>query len=150
MIKLLSQQDPAWGNLELGNSGLKMKNFGCVTTCLSAVSSWYGSYINPGKLVAKLKYTDTGLLYWKSVNGVLPFNFVYRYYRQDDVKIKSILMSENNCCLLQISNYKHWVLLVGYSKIYGYKILDPYYGDVIYMTKRYPKAIQGFTEFTRR
>lgn len=157
MIKLLSQRDPAWGNLNLGQSNLKMKDYGCVTTCLSSLSAWYGDYINPGKLVAKLKYTMIGLLYWKSGDDVLPFKFVYRYYNSycsnikvRDAKLKEILFSKDNSCMLQVNNYKHWVLLVGYSRFYGFKVFDPYYKDIIYLTKRYGSGIQGFAEFTKK
>jgi len=114
------------------------------------LSEWYGNYINPGKLVGKLKYTKTGLYYWKSGDDVLPFKFVYRYYRRDDKKIKEILYSKDNACILQVWNYKHWVLLVGYSRVYGYRVFDPLRGDIVYLNKRYGSGIQGFAEFQRK
>lgn len=143
------QCSPSWGYLKLGASQETMCKSGCVTTVLSALSEWYGVTINPGKLCQKLKYTDSGLLYWKSMDGVLGCKFVYRYYSQNDAKIKAILASKDNACLLQVNGGKHWVALVGFSRLHGYKIYDPLYGDIVYLNKRYGSKIQGFTEVTR-
>ena len=97
-----------------------------------------------------MKFTSSGLLLWKSITeSELPFKFVYRYYTRDDVKIKKILASRDGAVALQVNNRKHWVALIGYSRIYGYKIADPYYGDIIYLNKRYPN-ITGYAEVTRK
>jgi len=156
MLKIIGQCDSSWGSLHLGTSPKTLCSDGCVTTDLSVLSGWYGNYINPGKLVAKLKYTPAGLYYWQSGNGVLPFKFVYRYYdtycanvKVRDVKLLEILNSKDGACILQVNNYKHWVLLVGYSRIYGFKIFDPFYKEIVYLSKRYGKNIQGFAEFIR-
>jgi hypothetical protein len=148
-MKNLKQCDPAWKSVKLGLSDKTLCSAGCVTTCLSYLSQWYGQYVNPGKLAGMLIYTQDGLLNWKSIDPVLPFRFVWRYDQRDDAKIKQILFSKNEACILQVNNYKHWVAVIGYSRLYGFKIFDPYYGDVVYLKTRY-KDINGFTEVTRK
>ena len=149
-MKILSQRDSKWAFVNIGKSKLIIGGFGCLITSLSMLSSWYGKFLDPAYLAKHLKFTDEGLLLWKSItDSELPFQFVYRYYSKNDVKIKEILYSKDGACVLQVNNGKHWVALVGYSIIYGYRIADPYYGDIIYLKKRYPN-ITGYAEVTRK
>lgn len=145
---LLNQRD--YPMTTLGNSTVTIARGGCLITDLSMFSHWYGKYRSPDWMAKNLRFTEQGYLYWKSIDDAdLPFNFEYRYYKRDDKKIKDILYSEDNACVLQVNNGLHWVALVGYSKIYGYRIADPYYGDIVYLKKRYPN-ITGFAEVSRR
>jgi hypothetical protein len=146
---LLSQRNPAWAKVKLGKSNLTVHNYGCTTVGLSMLSDWYGMYTNPGKLAQKAIYTSGGLIIWKELEKFLPMKFVYRYYKRDDAKIKEILASKDGSCLLQVNDGKHWVVLVGYSRIKGYKIFDPWFGDAVYLSGRYPN-ITGFSELTRK
>jgi hypothetical protein len=149
-MKLLSQRDNKWVNNRIGESPITVGGFGCLITSLSMFSDWYGKYRDPAWMAKNLKFTKDGLFLWPSMNdSELPFKFVYRYYKRDDKKIKEILNSKDNACVLQVNNGKHWVALVGYSRIYGYKIADPFYGDIIYINKHYPN-ITGFAEITRK
>ena len=43
MIKL-SQRDPQWGDLKLGESNLTINRWGCTTTALSMLSDYFQSY----------------------------------------------------------------------------------------------------------
>ena len=144
--KFLSQKDPAWNNHKLGNTTIGAN--GCTITDLSMFSYWYGDYKTPDWIADNLKFTADGKVYWSSMNGKLPMNFVYRYYNRDDIKIKNILASENNVCLLEVNNKKHWVALIGFDKNKGYKVSDPWYGDSCYLFDRYPN-ITGFCELKR-
>jgi hypothetical protein len=151
----LNQRDPKWAKLKIGNSPYTLGAKGCVTVNLSSLAQWYvstfhnGKVVLPDELVKQLKYTATGLLYWKSIDdSELPFKFVYRYYKRDDIRIQNIMKSTYNSCMLQVDNGKHWVVPVGYSRVFGYRIYDPYYSDVVYLNKRYGNGIQGFAEFT--
>lgn len=143
----------------VGDSGKSLAQIGCVTTCLSALSEWYASKFfsdrnkstMPEKLVKQLKYTKDGLLLWKSIDDSnLPFKFVYRYYSRNDYLIKSILRSSLGSCMLQVNNGSHWVVLVGDSKLMGYKIYDPLYGDIVWLRSRYGGGIQGFVSFVKK
>jgi len=144
----LKQGDKEWEDVTIGKTAIKLKDQGCTITCLAMLSYWYGDYKKPSWIAKNLDYTATGLVYWKSMNGKLPMNFVYRYYTRDDSKIKSILYSRDNACILEVNNHSHWVVLVGYSRLYGYKIADPIDGTTKYLSKYY-KNISGFTEVTR-
>jgi hypothetical protein len=46
-------------------------------------------------------------------------------------------------------NGNHWVVLIGYSKMFGYKVADPFYGDTTYLISRNYK-ITGFIEVTKK
>lgn len=147
-MKLLSQKDPRWGNEEIGQSGLKIRDYGCTITVASMFLSWYqeigmGVFQTPDYLAKTLNFTKDGKVYWKSFEKV-GLKFVYRYYYKDDKKCLEILKSKYNVCLLQVNN-NHWVALVGYSRIYGLKIADPYYKEYAYLSKRGYK-VTGFTE----
>lgn len=149
-MKILSQRNSKWSFVNIGQSSKTIGNFGCLITVLSMFSSWYGKFLDPAFLAKHLKFTASGLLIWKSItDSELPFKFVYRYYKRDDAKIKQILKSKDGACALQVNKGKHWVALIGYSRIHGYKIADPFYGDIIYLNKRYPD-ITGYAEVTRK
>jgi len=148
-MRKLSQRDPKWGNEYIGKSKEKVKDYGCTITSVSMFSDWYGGYKDPAWMADHLSFTTDGKLYWNSIStSVLPMRFVYRFYYKDDKKIQEILKSKDGVCLLEV-NRNHWVALVGYSRIYGYRVHDPYYGDTIYLSKRNYK-ITGFTELTRK
>lgn len=145
----LSQRDPRWAYEKIGSSTATIGKYGCLITDISMFSSWYGKYRDPKWMARNLAFTRDGLLIWKSIDSSeLPMKFVYRYYTKNDTKIREILASRDGVCLLQV-NYNHWVALVGYSRLYGYRVADPYYGDVIYLSKRNYK-ITGFAELTRK
>jgi hypothetical protein len=147
---ILKQSDPRWGALKIGNSNLTIGGYGCLITSISMLSDWYGMFRDPAWMAKYLSFTPGGLLLWQSVTASkLPLKFVYRYYSRDDAKIKSILLSKDGSCVLQVkygTGY-HWVVLVGYSKLYGYKIADPIDGKIKWNPY---KEITGFAEFTRK
>lgn len=148
---ILNQRD--YPNTYLGKSKAKVSDYGCLITCISMALSWYvetfkkGKWRDPKWLAKNLTFTKTGLLYWNSITkSDLPIKFVYRYYSKNDSKCLEILKSTYNTCILQV-DYNHWVFLIGYSRIKGMKIADPYYGDITYLPKRNYK-ITGFAELT--
>jgi len=148
-MKLVWQRDPKWRNKRIGQSNLTIGNYGCTISCLSMFSDWYKGYKDPSWMSENLKFTQDGKLLWQSITqSSLPMKFVYRYYKRDDKKILEILKSKDGVCLIEV-NRNHWVALVGYSRIYGFKVNDPYYNDTIYLNRRY-KLITGFAEITRK
>lgn len=151
MIKL-HQGDKRWSKTLLGNSKETISKSGCLITCLSMLSDWYGNYRDPKWMARNLSFTNGGLLLWLSItSSKLPMSFVYRYYKQDDRKIREILASKDNACILQVpfGGYTHWVVLIGYSKVKGYKIADPWDGKIKWLNNSYKKII-GFAEITRK
>ena len=150
----LEQDSPLWGKVTIGNTPYELEDFGCLITDLSMLSYWYGKYLTPAQLAKKLKFNSNGEFLWNSMNGVCPFNFVYRYYSRDIEKIKSILFSANNACVVRVfyDKYKksyHWLTVIGYDQKSG-KIIgaDPIDGQRVFIEDKYGK-INGFAEVTR-
>lgn len=135
----LSQRNPEWANIKIGDSKLTVGTDGCLITCNSATTNEIGHYLNPGVLAQLLDFTPGGYLIWASVIKA-KLDFVYRFYSRDDAKIKKAFADPDQFIVLQVNN-SHWVWLVGV--VGGYRVMDPYYGDVIYLTKRRYK-ITGF------
>lgn len=149
-MKMYSQRDPRWSFEKLGESARTVGSDGCLDTSLMMLENWYNpnAQHTPGWGARNLGYTREGLFLWKSMDGKTSMRFVWRYYRRDDEKILQILRSRDNACVLQVNNGKHWVALIGYSRISGYKIADPIDGKVVWLKDRYPN-ITGFAEVTR-
>jgi len=69
-----SQRNPVWAGLELGKSGLKMKDFGCLVTCLAMLLEKSPDIIL--NLLNKANaFTDKGILYWQVAAKTLDFFF---------------------------------------------------------------------------
>lgn len=51
-----AQDDPRWGNVNIGMSDSKMKNYGCAITSVAMVFSYNGSWITPAQLAKKSIY----------------------------------------------------------------------------------------------
>ncbi|OPX89000.1 MAG: hypothetical protein A4E53_01733 [Pelotomaculum sp. PtaB.Bin104] len=145
-IITLSQQDKRWGNITLGNTNYKMSRYGCLVTCLSAISDWCrqfkGMYINPGEAARGLRFNKDGLLLWESLGGIFQFVLEKRLYHSSPTLIKAAMDDPYRCVVLQV-NSNHWVWCLGKSLLGGWKIMDPWYGDVS-TTRRYKNNISGF------
>lgn len=150
----LEQDDPKWGKITLGNTPFELEDFGCLITSLSMFSYWYGKYFNPGQLAKMLKFDADGNFLWKSMDGVCPFTFVYRYYSRDIKKIKDILFSKDNACVVRVfyDKYKksyHWIAVIGYDSKSGKLIgADPINGQSVVIEDKYG-LVNGFAEVTR-
>jgi len=138
-MKILNQRNALWANIKLKKSNETVGKRGCLITDNSAITAEIGNYHDPGWLAQHLDFTLQGLFIWASIIKV-KLDFVYRFYSRDDVKIKKAFADPDQFIVMQVDNY-HWVWLIGV--IGGYRVMDPYYGDVIYWTKRY-KKITGF------
>lgn len=133
MMKLLSQRDPEWANITLGESKETLGESGCVVTDLAMLSDWYaryrnsGEYRTPGYLAKHLEFTPDGLIYWNSIKKRLGFKFTWRFYRYDEARILPALAGKNTACLLRLYDgaKTHWV--VGIRKVGNYYyVANPY------------------------
>lgn len=138
-MKILSQRNPEWSETIIGKSKETVGKSGCLITDNSSITSEIGCYRNPGWMAKNLDFTKDGLLYWASLVKA-NLDFVYRYYYRDDAKIKKAFANPDQFIVLQVDNF-HWLWLIGVK--WGYRVMDPYYGDVIFWNKRYRK-ITGF------
>ena len=132
-IKYLSQRDPHWGEVNIGQSPLKIKDYGCTLTCVSMASMWFNCYHNPEWMAKNLSFTKDGKILWQSINK-LCFQFIWRFYGLQEKMINAALAHPSQICLLEIRKV-HWVL--GLSK-WGnyYRTADPWNGT----TKLYHKS----------
>jgi len=141
----LSQRDVRWRDKLIGQSRETIGQSGCTITCLSMLSDYYfglknppDEYLRPDFLAEKLLFTPDGLVYWKSVNSVCPFEFAWRYYTRDDYVILGALENPVRSVILRVnfSNYssvnKHWLVATGISslglKMGGFTVADPWTG----------------------
>ena len=154
-MKLLSQKNPLWASVKLGQSNLTIGNYGCLITSISMALSWYvetfklGKWKDPEWMAKNLKFTMGGLFIWKSLDdSELPIKFVYRYYSRNDAKCLEILKSTYNVCILRVvlNGYQHWVFLINNTKK-GFVIADPIDGKIRYLSEKY-RTITGFAELT--
>ncbi len=151
----LEQDNPKWGEVTIGNTPYKLKDYGCLITDLSMLSYWYGKYFTPAQIAKTAKFTADGYYIWNSGDSFLPFKFVYRYYTRDIEKIKSILFSKDNACVVRVwyDKYKksyHWLTVIGYDQKSGKLIgADPIDAQRVFIEDKYG-AINGFAEVSRK
>jgi len=150
----LEQDDPKWAKVTLGTTAYELEDFGCLVTDLSMLSYWYKKYLTPAELAKGLKFDANGNLFWTSIDKICPFKFVYRYYTRDIDKIKSILFSKDNACVVRVffNKYKksyHWLAVIGYDQKSGKLIgADPINGQSVFIEDKYG-LINGFAEVKR-
>jgi len=142
---ILSQKDPRWGGKTIGKSNSTIARFGCTITSLSMLSDWYGCFKDPAWMAKNLQFL-TDLIIWQSIEKVLCFKFVWRYYKLNEEKLLEALKGKDTSALIQVNN-NHWVVGIKKVPLMGYWTADPYSG-----TRRFYKTnqISGFTTFTRK
>lgn len=140
-IQPLSQRDSRWGELYIGNSKSKIKDFGCAIVCLAMLAD-----TTPDIVESKLSFSVDRII-WTSINNTdLPIRFpdMGRNYVYDNDKVKEAI-NKNGGCLVEVDfdgiittkNDRHWILYVGNGKAY-----DPWTGTEI-STSKYP-IVKGF------
>jgi len=147
----LEQDDPKWADEKIGKTSFTIGAYGCLITDLSMLSYWYGEYFSPKELSEKANFTPKGWYIWRSGDSFLPFNFKYRYYIKDAIKIKEILFSEDNAVVVRVSAYGayHWLAVIGYDQVSKEFIgADPLTGDKVFIERKYGR-INGFAELSR-
>jgi len=148
----LEQDDPKWKDTPIGDSDTDVGTDGCLITDLSMLSYWFGEYFTPREIAQKAKFTSKGWYIWRNGDSFLPFDFVYRYYRRDITKIKQILFSKDNACIVRVSHGRayHWLAVIGYDQKTGRLLgADPLDGASSHIEIEYGR-INGFAEVTRK
>lgn len=116
---LISQRNPEWTDIKLGQSQRTIGSDGCLITSISMLSDWYGDYKKPSWMTKYLKFTKGGLLLWPSITeSNLPMKFVFRHYGYNENAIANAISGKTTSCVLQIRNI-HWVAAT--------KKIGPYY-----------------------
>jgi hypothetical protein len=143
-MKLFSQTSPIWKYEKIGKSNLTLGGYGCTTSCIADASSYFEEEQNPYNISKMDLYTKDGLVLWKNIGKCFKkFEFEYRYYDYFPKIINAALADPDKVVLLNVSNKKHWVFLMGRSiPLFGYRVSDPYPFPAK-VTRR--KDIAGFT-----
>jgi|GEM_PF-2386538 lysozyme len=144
-MKILSQRNPEWADVQIGKSTETVGRKGCLLTDNSAITDYIGHYRDPKWMAQNLDYTKEGLFIWASITRA-KLDFVYRFYSWDDVKIRKAFKDPDQFIVIQVDS-KHWVWLIGMAQ--GYRVMDPWYGDIINLFDRYRK-ITGFAILERQ
>lgn len=148
MLISYSQRDKKWATKVMTPSKLTIGRYGCTTTCIADLSTYFGDNLTPANVCDKIKYTRDGLVLWASAS-FKTFKFSLREYGQKDANIKKALSDPNMAVILQVSYGSHWVVATGYDAVNNvFKIADPFYGDRSTM-KRYGNNITGASYFVR-
>ena len=124
-----------------------MGRYGCTTTRISDLSTYFGDNLNPAQVCDRIKYTPAGLIMWESVKFP-KFKFWFREYGRKDTNIKNALADPNLAVILQVDKGAHWVVATGNYAPKVFTIADPWFGDRS-TTNRYANSITGAAYFKR-
>lgn len=136
----LSQRDPRWASVKLGQSNVTVGRYGCTTTCISMLSDYFKSFIAPGVLASSiLKYLKDGRIIWQSVDNIPRMKFEKRMYGQNDAEIMISLKDKKKAVILEVNNNSHWVVALrrSYWNKKDYIVLDPWTGKQCSALKTY-------------
>lgn len=144
-MQTLSQRDPKWGEITIGKSTSKIKDFGCTLVCLSMLAGTTPDVVN-----AFLTAVDGFLvdrIIWKKINETklgLTFPEGGRHYGYNDAEVYqaiqdygSVLVEVDYDGVVATPSDRHWVLYIG-----NHNLIDPWTGT-IRPTSSYP-LVKGY------
>lgn len=124
---LYSQNDPRWKSIKMGISNYNLGRWGCTTSCVATLGSWFGDTLTPKDYaLSKKLYTSGGLIIWKQIEKISKkIKFKWRYYSFNEKVIDESLINPNTAVLLNVDRGYHWVSAL--KKVNGgYLCSDPY------------------------
>jgi len=144
-MQTLSQRDSRWGEITIGHSTSKLKDYGCTLTALAILAETTPDVVN-----AFLTSVDGFLvdrIIWKKINETklgLTFPDMGRQYVYNDEAVRKAI-EENQGCLVEVDydgvvatpSDRHWVLYIG-----NHQLIDPWDGK-IKPTSSYP-LVKGY------
>lgn len=151
-MKYLSQRDPAWSNVKMGNSNVTIGRFGCTITSCSMLSDYFSGYVSPPEIAGHNEvFTKEGYVIWSKLAFFPTMQFEDRLSGADMfVHVNQALRDPNQACILQVNGTAHWVVALGKS-LFGndYRILDPWTGKKGLARRDY-HDITGCALFSRK
>ena len=141
-FSLLSQRDPRWSSVPLGNSKTTtIGSHGCLIVNLGILAGLDPLEVN-ARLLSVNGYANTNLVIWAKIKEAIPhLEFIERGYVYNNDKVKQAISDYGGCLVevdaAKIGGDKHWVVYIGDKQM-----IDPWYG-VIKPTSEYPAV--GFT-----
>lgn len=145
---ILSQQDPRWKDVTLGNSRFSIGRYGCTTTAISMLSDYFQCFQSPDK-IAKVyaKYTLDGLIIWESLN-LSRMAMEARIRVRDDQSIMRSIKDPLKAVILNVNNGAHWVTALSKTLLGNdYWVADPWLGKKVKACATY-KNISGSAHFS--
>ncbi len=109
----LTQRDPRWGNLFLGNSNLYIRDFGCTITCLAMILGTTPDVVNE-RLKAVGGFSGA-LVIWAKIVDAFHGVQVKRVWNYDNNEVRINVPN----VLVEVPAYpiggtgKHWVVFIG-------------------------------------
>lgn len=142
----LSQRDPRWAGIALGNGSTTIGGYGCLITCLAMVAETTPDIVN-NKLKSVGGYSND-LVIWAKVKEAIGWDFVYPL-PYDNEKVKEQITT-NGFCLIKVDwdgkistpSDMHFVLYIG-----NQQMIDPWTG-VTKSTSYYP-LVTGYCPATK-
>ncbi len=117
-----SQRDPRWANLKLGTSGLTIGRYGCTTTGIADLSTYFGDNLTPYQIANLIQYTAGGLILWDTCH-FQTFGFWFREQSRVDRNIQNALADPKLAVLLNVAHGSHWVVADTMTTSLGRRIL---------------------------
>jgi hypothetical protein len=144
-IQKYSQNNPKWKDDFMGDSNLTLGKYGCLTSAICTLASYFGETLTPKDLAShKELYTKDGLIIWNQLNHILKkLDFLLRIRSFSEKAIDDALVYDpNKCVLLNCDFGYHWVGAL--KKTYlGYTASDPYPYPAV--NRNYKNnAVEGF------
>jgi len=127
VLKPLSQRDPRWASLLLGNSSLTIGGYGCTLTALAMVAGLTPDEVNR-RLLAVNGFKGA-LVIWTKIQEAIPWlKFTWRGTTYDNDAVKKAI-DKNGFCLVEVDfdgriispNDHHWVVYKGEQRM-----IDPW------------------------
>jgi len=141
----LSQRDPKWGNITIGNSNSKISAYGCTICCLASLAGTTPDVVNA--FLTAVGGFSVDRIIWTKINETklgLHFPDMGRQYAYNDVAVREAI-ERNSACLVEVDfdgvistpSDRHWVLYIG-----NHQLIDPWTGT-IKPTSSYP-LVKGY------
>jgi hypothetical protein len=151
-IKYLSQRDPRWNTIKMGDSQVDIGHYGCLITCIAMASQFFGKPMTPDEIANhKDWFNSLGSFIWiKSDFPLMSFRWregsespMEKKKLPDMNMIKSYLSHSDNrpsdynrVVILQVANESHWVL--GLWEVDGdIMCIDPWFGKTCKVIETY-------------
>lgn len=148
----ISQRDPRWGNVKIGNTKTLVKDKGCTITCIAMASDYFGYPYSPEYLAKTLSFTQEAKVIWSSIEKVCHgliqsvkmgmtelsewsgtaehgFKFDWRFYQYEQALIDEALKNPRKVSLLNVQGGAHWVVAIRRVPFTStYWVADPWTG----------------------
>ncbi|OQB04132.1 MAG: hypothetical protein BWY19_01214 [bacterium ADurb.Bin212] len=144
-MQTLSQRDSRWGEITIGHSTSKIKDYGCTLVCISILAGTTPDVVNA--FLTAVGGFSVDRIIWSKINETklgLHFPDMGRQYVYNDVAVREAI-EKNGGCLVEVDfdgvvatpSDRHWVLYIG-----NHQLIDPWTGT-IKPTSSYP-LVKGY------